>query len=245
MARRVEEVSDLAEEVMAQRGADRIGETVDVLIEERLGDGLFEGRAAHQAPEVDGTTTVRSSADLVPGQLIRATVVSSEGVDLVATAAEQAMAPAGRVPPASHLSGSHRLRLTPLRLTPVRPGPPGHGRAHDAPGGPLAGGSPLTSPGSASPPPGPSGAAQRPSGPAPVPAAAAVPDPAAVPRTLQRPRTLRRPGPCGAPGPCSGPGLCGGPGPCGVPDLRRSRTLRPSRTLWRTRALLSRRAWST
>ncbi len=108
VARRVEEVSDLAEEVMAQRGADRIGETVDVLIEERLGDGLFEGRAAHQAPEVDGTTTVRSSADLVPGQLARATVVSSEGVDLVATAAEQAMTPAGPVPSASHLSGSHR-----------------------------------------------------------------------------------------------------------------------------------------
>ena len=108
VARRVEEVSDLAEEVMAQRGADRIGETVDVLIEERLGDGRFEGRAAHQAPEVDGTTTVQSSADLVPGQLIRATVVSSEGVDLVATAAEQAMAPAGPVPPASHLFGSDR-----------------------------------------------------------------------------------------------------------------------------------------
>jgi ribosomal protein S12 methylthiotransferase RimO len=108
VARRVEEVSDLAEEVMAQRGADRIGETVDVLIEERLGDGLFEGRAAHQAPEVDGTTTVQSSADLVPGQLVRARVVSSEGVDLVATAAEAAMAPAGRVPPGSHRSGSHR-----------------------------------------------------------------------------------------------------------------------------------------
>jgi MiaB/RimO family radical SAM methylthiotransferase len=107
VARRVEEVSDLAEEVMAQRGADRIGETVDVLIEERLGDGLFEGRAAHQAPEVDGTTTVQSNADLVPGQLVRAAVVSSEGVDLVATAAEAAMAPADPLPSGSHLSGSH------------------------------------------------------------------------------------------------------------------------------------------
>ena len=98
VARRVEEVSDLAEEVMAQRGADRIGETVDVLIEERLSDGLFEGRAAHQAPEVDGTTTVQGRADLVPGQLIRATVVSSDGVDLVATATEAATVPAGPLP---------------------------------------------------------------------------------------------------------------------------------------------------
>jgi ribosomal protein S12 methylthiotransferase len=86
VARRVEEVADLAEELMAQRGADRIGETVEVLIEERLGDGLFEGRAAHQAPEVDGATTVQARADLVPGQLVQATVVSSDGVDLVAPA---------------------------------------------------------------------------------------------------------------------------------------------------------------
>ena len=86
VARRVEEVADLAEELMAQRGADRIGETVEALIEERLGDGLFEGRAAHQAPEVDGATTVQASANLVPGRLVRATVASSDGVDLVATA---------------------------------------------------------------------------------------------------------------------------------------------------------------
>ena len=118
VARRVEEVSDLAEELMAQRGADRIGETVDVLIEERLGDGLFEGRAAHQAPEVDGTTTVRSSADLVPGQLVRATVVSSEGVDLVATAAGRPW-PRGPVPPAS------TSRLTPSGSHLSGPGLPG------------------------------------------------------------------------------------------------------------------------
>ncbi|MGO9778412.1 MAG: 30S ribosomal protein S12 methylthiotransferase RimO [Streptosporangiaceae bacterium] len=86
VARRVEEVAGLAEELMAQRGAERIGETAEVIIEERLGDGLFEGRAAHQAPEVDGTTTVQADADLTPGQLVRATVVSSDGVDLVATA---------------------------------------------------------------------------------------------------------------------------------------------------------------
>jgi MiaB/RimO family radical SAM methylthiotransferase len=93
IARRVEEVAGLAEELMAQRAAERIGETAEVLIEERLGDGLFEGRAAHQAPEVDGMTTVRCAADLVPGQIVRATVVSSDGVDLVATVAEEQSRP--------------------------------------------------------------------------------------------------------------------------------------------------------
>jgi ribosomal protein S12 methylthiotransferase len=88
VARRVEEVADLAEELMSQRGADRIGQAVEVLIEERLADGEYEGRSAHQAPEVDGTTTVRSSTELTVGQLVPATVTGSDGVDLIATAGD-------------------------------------------------------------------------------------------------------------------------------------------------------------
>jgi ribosomal protein S12 methylthiotransferase len=86
IARRVEDVADLAEELMSQRAASRVGEAVDVLIDRRLDDGSFEGRAAHQAPEVDGVTTVRARGRLAPGQVARATVIASEGVDLVATA---------------------------------------------------------------------------------------------------------------------------------------------------------------
>jgi len=86
IARRADDLSDLAEEVMAQRAAERCGETVDVLIEEHAGEDLYVGRAAHQAPEVDGVTTVRSIAVLRPGDIIDAKVVASEGVDLVAEA---------------------------------------------------------------------------------------------------------------------------------------------------------------
>jgi ribosomal protein S12 methylthiotransferase len=86
IARRVDDLSDLAEEVMAQRAADRVGEHVEVLIEEALGDGLYQGRAAHQAPEVDGVTTVRSAGTLATGDVVAASVVASEGVDLVAEA---------------------------------------------------------------------------------------------------------------------------------------------------------------
>jgi ribosomal protein S12 methylthiotransferase len=86
IARRVEEFADLAEELMAQRAADRIGESVDVLIEEELEDGRYEGRAAHQAPEVDGMVTVTSAAPLAVGDLVRAVVTGSEGVDLTADA---------------------------------------------------------------------------------------------------------------------------------------------------------------
>jgi ribosomal protein S12 methylthiotransferase RimO/CDP-diacylglycerol--glycerol-3-phosphate 3-phosphatidyltransferase len=55
ISERVAMISALVEELTAQRAEDRIGETVDVLVE-RLADDESDcaGRAAHQAPEVDG-----------------------------------------------------------------------------------------------------------------------------------------------------------------------------------------------
>jgi len=84
IARRVSEFADIAEEVMAQRAADRVGETVEVLVEDVLGDGRYEGRAAHQAPDVDGSTTLLADRPLAPGDLVTARVVESAGADLIA-----------------------------------------------------------------------------------------------------------------------------------------------------------------
>jgi ribosomal protein S12 methylthiotransferase len=85
VAERVERVTRLVEELTAQRAEDRIGEKVEVLVEAVEGDGrLVEGRAAHQGPEVDGTTTVLDGAGLRVGDLVVAEVVGTEGVDLVA-----------------------------------------------------------------------------------------------------------------------------------------------------------------
>jgi len=86
IARRVGELAGLAEEVMAQRAADRVGETVEVLVEEVLGDGRYEGRAAHQAPDVDGSTTLEADRPLAPGDLVIARVTESAGADLIASA---------------------------------------------------------------------------------------------------------------------------------------------------------------
>jgi len=86
IVRRVGEFAGLAEEVMAQRAADRVGETVEVLVEEVLGDGRYEGRAAHQAPDVDGSTTLEADRPLAPGDLVIARVTESAGADLIASA---------------------------------------------------------------------------------------------------------------------------------------------------------------
>jgi ribosomal protein S12 methylthiotransferase len=86
IARRVEEFASLADELMSQRADSRLGEDIDVMIEEESGDGRYEGRAAHQAPEVDGVTTVTSTGRLAAGDMVRAVVTGSDGVDLIASA---------------------------------------------------------------------------------------------------------------------------------------------------------------
>jgi ribosomal protein S12 methylthiotransferase len=86
IARRVGDLAGLADELMAQRAEERIGEIVDVLIEEPLGRGRYGGRAGHQAPEVDGTTLVRARGGLAAGDMVRAQVTGAEGADLVAEA---------------------------------------------------------------------------------------------------------------------------------------------------------------
>jgi ribosomal protein S12 methylthiotransferase RimO len=88
VARRVTEFADIAEEVMAQRAADRVGSDVNVLVETVLDEdgGRYEGRAAHQAPEVDGAVTLLSDKPLRPGDIVTARVTESIGADLFARA---------------------------------------------------------------------------------------------------------------------------------------------------------------
>ncbi|BCB87746.1 30S ribosomal protein S12 methylthiotransferase RimO [Phytohabitans suffuscus] len=87
--RRYDKLLALAEELCAQRASDRLGSVVEVLVD-TVDDGVVEGRAAHQAPEVDGSVTLVAGdagvdlAALLPGDLVRATVTATEGVDLVA-----------------------------------------------------------------------------------------------------------------------------------------------------------------
>ena len=77
---RVESLSSLADEMVSMRAAARIGENVRVLIED---SELQEGRAAHQGPEVDGTTSFIDT-NFEVGQYIDAVIIDSMGADLVA-----------------------------------------------------------------------------------------------------------------------------------------------------------------
>ncbi|WP_229401172.1 30S ribosomal protein S12 methylthiotransferase RimO [Micromonospora okii] len=99
--RRYDRLAALADELCSQRAEERLGSTVEVLVDS-VDDGVVEGRAAHQAPEVDGSTTLVAPADggvdlaaLRPGDLVRATVTATEGVDLVAVPDEMISAAPG------------------------------------------------------------------------------------------------------------------------------------------------------
>jgi len=82
--RRVQSITDLAEELTAQRALERVGTVVDVLVESVESD-VAEGRAEHQAPEVDGVTHLRGGPAPYVGQMVRARVTEAAGVDLAAT----------------------------------------------------------------------------------------------------------------------------------------------------------------
>jgi ribosomal protein S12 methylthiotransferase RimO len=84
---RAEKVSALVDELLAQRAEERVGEVVEVLVD-RVDGPDAEGRAAHQAPEVDGITLLpdcaaRPGENVRPGDVVRASIVGADGVDLV------------------------------------------------------------------------------------------------------------------------------------------------------------------
>jgi ribosomal protein S12 methylthiotransferase RimO len=81
IAERVERVTALVDDLMAERAAERIGSEVHVLVESIEGDAA-EGRAAHQGPE-DGRTRLEGPG-LAVGDWVRGRVVSSDGADIVA-----------------------------------------------------------------------------------------------------------------------------------------------------------------
>ncbi|MBL8999550.1 MAG: 30S ribosomal protein S12 methylthiotransferase RimO [Phycisphaerae bacterium] len=72
------------------------GVQLDVIVDETLrsagrktsgiGDGgrLYRGRAYHQAPQIDSVTYIQSRDSRSPGEVVRCTIVGSDGYDLVA-----------------------------------------------------------------------------------------------------------------------------------------------------------------
>lgn len=80
---RADKISSLVDHLVAQRAEERVGEEVAVLVD-RIGERVAEGRADHQAPEVDGVTLLPDH-DAAPGTLVRARIAAADGADLIGT----------------------------------------------------------------------------------------------------------------------------------------------------------------
>ena len=89
---RVARISELADELMTQRAEDRVGTEVVVLVERLESDDEdCAGRAAAPGPGRRRRVRVRRRlrpTSAPPGDLVRARVVGSEGVDLLVEAVE-------------------------------------------------------------------------------------------------------------------------------------------------------------
>jgi MiaB/RimO family radical SAM methylthiotransferase len=83
IADRVEQVTALVDELLTERAAERVGDEVRFLVEERA-DAGFGGRIAQQGPETDGAATILGlDTKTLPGTLGWGRVASTDGVDLV------------------------------------------------------------------------------------------------------------------------------------------------------------------
>jgi ribosomal protein S12 methylthiotransferase len=91
VAERVARFTALIEQLNLQRAEERVGEVLSVLVEtvpsgEEDDEVMVVGRAEHQGPDVDGVTLLAPEdwPDVAVGDIVRATVVATEGIDLVA-----------------------------------------------------------------------------------------------------------------------------------------------------------------
>lgn len=80
---RLKKLLALQEKIMREDNRALVGKRTEVLVEGMTGEGLLRGRTRHQAPEVDGEVFLHET-EARPGDILRAEVIGTDGVDLIA-----------------------------------------------------------------------------------------------------------------------------------------------------------------
>jgi ribosomal protein S12 methylthiotransferase len=81
--RRMNKLMTRQQAISRRKLARFLGERLTVLVESQLEPGLYAARSMRQAPEVDGTTLVRSAAVLLPGSFIEVRIIDTLDYDLI------------------------------------------------------------------------------------------------------------------------------------------------------------------
>ena len=71
----------LQQEISAERLQQRVGQSIDVMIDETGADGAV-GRSKSDAPEIDGVVYVADAANLKPGDIVNRRVLDADDYDL-------------------------------------------------------------------------------------------------------------------------------------------------------------------
>lgn len=84
--RRADLVMEIQHDLLEEINQPLIGETVEVLCEERRQDGSYVGRTRFQAPEVDGQVIFSSETDVIPGTFVSVLLKRYDEYDFYGTA---------------------------------------------------------------------------------------------------------------------------------------------------------------
>ena len=71
----------LQQEISAERLQQKIGQSIDVMIDE-IGPTGAVGRSKGDAPEIDGVVYVADAANLKPGDIVNRNVIDADDYDL-------------------------------------------------------------------------------------------------------------------------------------------------------------------
>lgn len=72
--------------ISLEKNQEKIGKTLEVLVEGRDEDGSYFGRSAYDAPEIDNAVLFTSSAELFPGDFVNVKITDAFDYDLVGEA---------------------------------------------------------------------------------------------------------------------------------------------------------------
>ena len=95
MRERVERVSNAGDRTMERRAQSLVGHRLEVLVDRfDIGEDIWIGRSAREAPEVDGEIHFEASAEEVSvGDYLELEITSSEGADLIGRPLRSAIGP--------------------------------------------------------------------------------------------------------------------------------------------------------
>jgi ribosomal protein S12 methylthiotransferase len=82
---RMDRMMEIQRGISLTKNLDRVGSTIEVMIEERVTEDEYRGRSEADAPEVDNEVYVRSTSPLEPGSFVQVTIDDAAEFDLFGT----------------------------------------------------------------------------------------------------------------------------------------------------------------